>query len=127
MSSRQHPTTLQIPNIIIYFICRIESSFPDERTSFVKTFCQHFMNRVDKYGETQENQNNTQHNDGIQENTQEKEDISLLENDKYYTDDDIYNTIKTCPFQLVLCTFIPYIIHNRFMCPFKDINNEFHN
>eukprot|EP01083_Nonionella_stella_P000230 714_1 len=114
MSSRHHPPSLQTPESVIYFICRIESSYPNERIQFVTNFCNRFIARIDTYTLNTTNQKTPNHDSTDKE-----------EKHRFYTDDDLYNIIKHTPFRHLLHLFAPYIIHNRFLCPFHDTQSAF--
>lgn len=116
-----------ITEIIITFLCRIESGYPNERIEFVTNFCNRFIDRIDKYTQRQSN-NNTQEkpNDDNNNNYIDIDEyLSEKQQKRYYTDEDIYDTIENAPFHIILCLFSPYIIHYRFMCPIKELSNTF--
>ena len=107
---------------MIYFLCRIESGYPNERVNFINAFYDRFIERIDKYVQNQSNiNNNNDDNDYIDIDQY----LFEKEQKRFYRDEDIYNTIEKAPFHIILCLFGPYIIQHRFMCPIKDVSDTF--
>lgn len=114
--------------IVIYFLCRIESGYPNERVDFVNSIYNRFIHRIDQYVQSQSNINDELNsNDNNDNNSNIDLDQYLFEKEqkRYYRDEDIYDTIEKAPFHIILCLFGPYIIQHRFMCPIKDVSDTF--
>lgn len=114
--------------IVIYFLCRIESGYPNERVDFVNSIYNRFIHRIDQYVQSQSNINdelNSSDNNDNNSNIDLDQYLFEKEQKRYYRDEDIYDTIEKAPFHIILCLFGPYIIQHRFMCPIKDVSDTF--
>eukprot|EP00484_Ammonia_sp_Unknown_P015744 CAMPEP_0197072826 /NCGR_PEP_ID=MMETSP1384-20130603/210292_1 /TAXON_ID=29189 /ORGANISM="Ammonia sp." /LENGTH=907 /DNA_ID=CAMNT_0042511647 /DNA_START=100 /DNA_END=2824 /DNA_ORIENTATION=- len=123
-AAKYHPPSLQTPEISIYFICRIESSYPHERIEFVTSFCKRFRHRIDQHAQYLDHEQEPLTPSSLTHTHSDDANDSKPKR-RFYTDEDVFNVVEHSPFHEILVLFGPYIVHNRFMCPIKQVSQAF--